>query len=380
MKTLVVSDLHLGASTGADVARRPELREPLVRAAAEADRVVLLGDVLELRDGPLHLPLAAARPFMEELGEAMGDRPVVAVAGNHDHQLVSPWLERRRRDGVPPPLGLEQVIPAEEASETAATLQRWLGRAELTVAHPGLWLADGVYATHGHYLDRHITIPSFERLGARVVDRILRGRGTQSKSVDDYEDALGPVYALLYAVAQAAPEQGTGTSRASERAWGALVGDGGRRPMHHRLAAAVGLPAAVGALNLAGLGPLSPKLTGSELRRAALRAMGKVVDGLEIPARHVLFGHTHRSGPWPGDDPADWRAPGGAALMNTGSWVYARLFLTARPSESPYWPGVVAVVEEGQPPQLRRLLGERGHEELAPLSYGPAIPGTKQTA
>ena len=31
---------------------------------------------------------------------------------------------------------------------------------------PGLWPADGVYATHGHYLDRHLTVPSFERLAA----------------------------------------------------------------------------------------------------------------------------------------------------------------------------------------------------------------------
>ncbi len=30
------------------------------------------------------------------------------MPGNHDHQLVAPWLERRRRDAAPPPLGLEQ--------------------------------------------------------------------------------------------------------------------------------------------------------------------------------------------------------------------------------------------------------------------------------
>jgi hypothetical protein len=50
--TLVVSDLHLGAQTRTDVARRPELRAPLLEALDGVDHLVLLGDVLELRDGP----------------------------------------------------------------------------------------------------------------------------------------------------------------------------------------------------------------------------------------------------------------------------------------------------------------------------------------
>ena len=52
MTTLVVSDLHLGAQRGADVARRPALRAPLLEALDGVEHLVLLGDVLELRDGP----------------------------------------------------------------------------------------------------------------------------------------------------------------------------------------------------------------------------------------------------------------------------------------------------------------------------------------
>jgi len=37
-----------------------------LRAAADADRVVLLGDFIELRHGPAHSALSVARPFFEE--------------------------------------------------------------------------------------------------------------------------------------------------------------------------------------------------------------------------------------------------------------------------------------------------------------------------
>ncbi|HEV7459692.1 MAG TPA: hypothetical protein VGN78_04085, partial [Solirubrobacteraceae bacterium] len=76
MTALVVSDLHLGAQARTDVARRPELRAPLLEALDGVDHLVLLGDVLELRDGPRDAALEAARGFFEDLGETLGDRPV----------------------------------------------------------------------------------------------------------------------------------------------------------------------------------------------------------------------------------------------------------------------------------------------------------------
>ena len=44
MRTLVVSDLHLGSTRGADLLRRPELRAPLLEEVARHDRLVILGD------------------------------------------------------------------------------------------------------------------------------------------------------------------------------------------------------------------------------------------------------------------------------------------------------------------------------------------------
>src|ERR1700759_2727721 len=110
MRTLVLSDLHLGGASRSDLLRRAELRAPLLELAAGADRVVLLGDVLELRHGPPREALAAARPFFEELGRTLAGKELVLVAGNHDHALIEPWLASRAELPEPAPLGLEQLL------------------------------------------------------------------------------------------------------------------------------------------------------------------------------------------------------------------------------------------------------------------------------
>ncbi len=94
------------------------------------------------------------------------------------------------------------------------------------------------------------------------------------------------------------------------------------------------------ALNRVGLGPFNADLSSGELRRAGLHAMGDVAARLAVGDAHVVFGHTHRAGPLPGDDRPEWRGTGGARLINTGCWTYDSYFLTAASGESPYWPGV----------------------------------------
>lgn len=352
VRTALVSDLHLGTTLGSDLLHRPEPRRALLAALERADRVVLLGDVLELRQGPVDRALEAARPFLEELGEALDGRPVIIVPGNHDHQLVSGMLERARIRGRE--IGLEGVVDPPAAGPLAEWVAERLGPARLELAYPGLWLRDDVYATHGHYLDLHLTIPRVECLAAGVVVKLVGGLPRGRAGAGDYESILWPVYALAHALAQAtSPGRGVAATQLSTRVWQRLDGPS-RHGLGAKLLGGVVVPGAVAALNRAGLGPFTANLTGAELRRSGLAAMGEVVTRLGIEAGHVVFGHTHRPGPLPGDE--GFAVAGGPRLVNTGSWIREGALGGRDLEESPYRPGVVCWVGETGPPELENVL------------------------
>jgi predicted phosphodiesterase len=389
MSTLIISDLHLGSVTRSDLLRRAEIREPLVQALRGVDRLVLLGDVLELRHGPMRDALAAARPFFEDLGEALAGRELIVTAGNHDHALVEPWLARRGEEREPQPLALEQLIEPADASPSLARIAAWCSPARVSVAYPGLWVRPDVYACHGHYLDSHLTVPTLERLSVGAMGRLL-GRSPESFGcVGDYESVGAPIFAWRDAISRDARTGNALNGLATVSAWRALNGRDGasgdragavpemagplavrRRAAGRRLRmrALVGaFPIAVAALNRAGLGPLRADVSPGELRRAGLRAMGEVAARLGLGEAYVVFGHTHRAGPLAGDREQEWRGRGGARLVNAGSWTYSEIFVTAKPGESPYWPGTCVLVEDEGPPRLLRLLQERPQSELRPV-------------
>ena len=364
MRTAVVSDLHLGGLAGADVAREGEEREALVEAVRGADRVVLLGDVVELRERPLADSLEVARPVFEQLGRALAGRRVVLVPGNHDHALAEPWLARLRLDARGLPTETEWPVQPEEGA--AGRLAAWMPDVELMLAYPGLHLREDVYATHGHYLDLHLTIPRLESIAASAMARVT-GRGKSSRSAADYEAILAPLYAFYAGLAQgASPASLSRGNTISRDVWQRVSGNG-RRPerdstgraatasLARFLLGRVTIPGAVAALNGLGLGPFRATLTGEELRRAGLLAMARVAEVLAPGAQHVIFGHTHRPGPLPGDEPAEWTTLSGTQLWNTGSWLYEGVFITTG-RESPYWPGTVLTLEESGPPRIENVL------------------------
>jgi len=374
VRTLVVSDLHLGIATHADVLRGARARDMLCeRLARGVDRLVLLGDTLELRHGPAREALLVAEPVLAELADALGpDAQVLLLPGNHDHSLLDAWTERRGR-GPLEPLGLEQRCTPHQASPLAEALGRALGLARTEVAYPGVWLRDDVYAMHGHYLDVHGGVPTVERLAAGVMGRLIGADDdAPHMTPEDYEARLAPLYAWNHAMAQRA-EAGRIAAGAggSIRVWRLLTG-GGRRPIRHRAVAAA-FPLAVAALNRAGLGPLSADLRGPELRRSALVAVGEVQRRMGIAARHLVFGHTHRTGPLDGDDHGEWQGVPGTSLHNAGNWVYETHFMGAHPAgTSPYWPGGAVALDAEGPPRLERLLGGvPGHELAAAAGHGP---------
>jgi hypothetical protein len=326
------------------VLRRERERGALIGALRDVDRLVLLGDVLELRHGPLRDALAAAKPVLRELGSAVGE--VVVAAGNHDHGLLRGWFERR--DSAP--LGLESAV-GWDPREGLGVLAECLAPARVRVAYPGVWLRDDVYAIHGHYGDRHNTVPIVERLGAGLTVRLAGEPAGGPRRAEDYEAALAPMYAWIDAVAQGGGLRGSGSDGSFQiKAWRA-IGDRSRRRSLGRRAGAAAFPAVVAGLNRAGLGPLNADVSAAELRRAALSAFTEVLTRLEVPAAHVIFGHTHRAGPLPADDRAEW-----GRLLNTGSWVYEPGYLGDSPGDSPYRPGFAALVSDDGPPELVNLL------------------------
>jgi hypothetical protein len=207
---------------------------------------------------------------------------------------------------------------------------------------------------HGHYLDPHGTVPTFERLAAGVMSRMV-GAVPDPAMAEDYERVLAPLYAWITSAAQRAGKEGLGAGAGrAGKAYELLQGDG-HQPVRARLLTAV-FPLGIRGLNLLGIGPVSSDLSGDALRRNALEALGEVVGRLGIEAEHVIFGHSHRAGPLPADDVTEWRTPSGAWLHNSGSWVHEPVFTQAAGTDSPYWPGGAILVEDAGAPQLLRLL------------------------
>lgn len=351
MLTVVISDMHLGARPVNDVLRSHLVRARLMPWLARADQVVLLGDALELRQAPIDDALDSARPFFGELGEAVGAGRVVVVPGNHDHPLlaerVSGQFERAVCEREPGPLG---------------RIASWLPRTELVLSYPGYRIRSDVWATHGHYLDCHTTVPTIE---AMLVALAKRRRGLPAEGpleVADYERTVAPLYALGYRVAQRAR---TAAGTPSKRVWALLARAEGRPGLAARVLGGVLVPGGVAALNRLGFGPFDPEISGPALRHAGLRAMGEVVERLGIEADHVIFGHTHRAGPLDGED--GWATPGGGRLHNCGNWIYEPVFLDRSPATSPYWPGGLVVVEDQRPPRVERVLTDLRHEDFVPI-------------
>jgi predicted phosphodiesterase len=365
VRTVVVSDLHLGLGSGADLLRRARFREPLLAELDAVDRLVLLGDVLELRDRPLTEVLAAAAPALGALGEAMAGREMVIVPGNHDHHLIEQWLERRALDREPA-LGLEQLGEPEGTAFEALAAQA--APARVRFAYPGIWLRDDIYAIHGHYLDRHLTVPTIERLGVAIVERVLgipsagpdplAPPDAEPDEVEEYERVQTPVYAFLFSLAHATVAARRAGADPSVRIW-QMLGGGETRTAKLRswVLGAVAVPGAVGVANRLGLGPVRADLSAGAIARAGFEAMAEVVTRLAIPAEHVIFGHTHRRG-----TPRDQTA---AALWNTGSWVHAPGLLGPSAAVSPYWPGTIGVVGDEGPPELHHLLDDLSRDDLA---------------
>jgi predicted phosphodiesterase len=356
-RTLIISDLHIGARGRSAVLERPAVLQRLLAAVEGVDRLVLLGDVVELLGSRPRRSFESAVPVLRAIGSCLGrDREVVIVPGNHDRPLLRAWLRDPGRR-----LDVATLVPAD-ASPRLAALVEALEPARVSVRYPGVWLTDRGYALHGHYLDRHLWPVS-----AYGVLRGGRSSPGDSATPMDYERSgrvhLSPVTRWLPGPLGSAVESFAEVARASTMP---------------RIRSQVVRPE---------VAPVTARLLGQQMRHHSLPALARVIESLGISADWVVFGHVHRLGPIAGDDPAEWRArPGGtlqsgstsgADLFNTGSWLYEpRLVHRAEPPH-PYWPGGAVVVEAGSAPRAVNLLEDLPGEALRGGAGGLARAGSR---
>lgn len=332
MSTLVVSDLHLGSRLRHDVLTHPEPLRRLLEALEGVERLVLLGDIVELIEKRPERAMEEAEPILRRIGQTLGPgRKVIFVPGNHDRALLTPWLNR-----IGAGLAVDSRVPVD-ATPALASVTSWLGPASVQVHYPGVWLAPGVWATHGHYLDRHLLPES-----AFGVTRGLLGRVPQPGAAPiDYERAGGVSLTRLEAL----------LIKALPRPLAALAED------LAELIRASTMPLAPHRLLHPGMARVTATLLGAQMRRASLPALSHVVGRLGVEADWVLFGHVHRLGPLVGDIERRWCGPRGRPrLLNTGSWVYEPLLVHNAIAPHPYWPGGAVMLEDGRPPRVVGLL------------------------
>jgi UDP-2,3-diacylglucosamine pyrophosphatase LpxH len=322
VRTLVVSDLHLGGRLEHAVLARVEPRRHLLAAIDSVERLVLLGDTLELLEGRPQQALQIAEPIVRAIGARVGpDREVILVPGNHDAQLLRGWVRRQGRALQP-----DTEVPLD-ATPALARVTSWLAPARVRVHYPGVWLSERIWATHGHYLDHHLMPVS-----AWGFARGLLGRPPRDDALPiDYEHSSRPSLARF--------------TRWLPRALATLIDDAAELA---RAATMPAIPALQQRLLQPRWAPLTSMLLGFQMRRASIPALARVVHRLGVDAEWVIFGHVHRLGPLSSDDPDQWRGPGGRPqIVNTGSWQYEPLLVHRATPPHPYWPGGAALLDGG---------------------------------
>jgi UDP-2,3-diacylglucosamine pyrophosphatase LpxH len=331
LRTLLVSDFHIGARLGNDVLRRSEPLSRLLAAAGDADRLVLLGDIVELMEGRPQHAMAVAEPILRALGRAVGaNGEIVVVPGNHDRPLVRAWA-RRQADALRP----DSAVPPT-VTPALARLTSWLAPARVRVHYPGVRLGEGIWATHGHYLDWHLMPVSAYGI---VRGALHHAPGDEVPPIA-YETARRPSM--------------TRATRWMPRPLAILVND------FAELVRASTMPREDNRRRLVPrISRLTSTLLGLQMRRASIPALAHVVQRLAIDADCVIFGHVHRLGPIAGDAFQQWRGPGGGPrVLNTGCWLYEPLLVHHAQPPHPYWPGGAVVIETGSDPRAVGLLDD----------------------
>ena len=309
MRTLVISDLHLGVRSGADVLGQPQALDVLCSRLDGVDRLVLLGDTLELRHGPARDALAA-----RGAGHARDRRRARVWRAGHDPRRQPRPRARRRLAGLArSPRGARAAV-ARRARRAAARARGspsgwragW-GRRPSSSPIP----ASGCATTSTRCTATISTSTARSRrsrcYGARAMARMVgavprarRGGGLRGAAGADLrvDPRQRPALGDAPARGRRRYRRSRSGARCRARARGA------RRP-----APRCAPPSArrVAVANRAGLGPVRPELSGAALRRGGLEGLTEIARRLRPragapalrphpPHRHALARTSRASG------------------------------------------------------------------------------------
>jgi len=303
--------MHLGQVGGISVLELAQPLERLLDSVRRYDRLVLLGDVIEMAEAHHTHSFPIAEPVLRAIGGAM--RPgsqIVLVPGNHDHALIRAWAQAQGQA-----LEREAVVP-HDASPLLAQVVDWLGAERVQVRYPGVWLSDEIWATHGHYLNYYLRpISSVGLLHPR-----RRQRAADPRLPAGYERTAG---------SPAKPHMRDGLP---PQRW------------HDRVIPPV-------------LAPLLTRVLARQVRNHSLPALAHAAYALGVQAPWIIFGHVHRLGPMPGDAAPPWAGlTQGQQLVNTGSWRFEPVIDHHIHPPHPYWPGGAVTIEEDGIPKAIGVL------------------------
>jgi len=199
-KLVVISDTHFGDPN--ELLVHPKAIQDMTDAIAEmgtVDELVLLGDVFDLWQAPLHEAIARGRDCMAALFSLDNVKRMVYMVGNHDHHIFRMWYEeevgRRLRAG-----DLEQpelAIPLTSDCPAMAPLKLEGTKVPLYMTYPmyQVQVKDKVVLlTHGHLLgffERSLWGPKkHSRLRSLMLNK------SDKLDLDDMERFMSPYYEM----------------------------------------------------------------------------------------------------------------------------------------------------------------------------------------
>ena len=377
MRTAVVSDLHLGGRPGRTSRATARCARRSSRRVSGADRIVLLGDVLELRERPLAESLEVARPVFERARRG-ARRPPGGARARQPRPRAWPSPGWRACGSTRAALPTETewpVEPEEGAAGRIAALDAGRG------ADARLSRAPSARRRLRH--PRPLPRPSPHDPAARVDRGVGDGARDGARQVvaarPPTTRRCWPRSTRSTPASPRAPRRRRSRAAATSRA---TCGGAAERPDGRPRSACgrfllgrVTIPGAVAALNGLGLGPFRATLTGEELRRAGLLAMARVADGAGAGRR------ARDLRPHPPPRPAARRRAGRvdhprpAPSSGTPAAGSTRGRSSRPAAESPYWPGTVLTLDDEGPPRLENVLAglSGAGRRLTPLPAAPPV-------